>query len=139
MDAVEFARAVASYAHNGQKDKAGKPYIMHPIAVSDAVVTEEEKVVALLHDVLEDTFVSEATIRNLFGDTVADAVVTMTKKRGENYADYIRRVSNNPISKAVKLADLEHNMDLSRLNEIQEADLERIKKYEDAKKILLGI
>ena len=139
MDAVEFARAVASYAHSGQKDKAGKPYIMYPAVVSEAVVSDEEKIVALLHDVLEDTFVSEATIRNLFGDTVADAVVTMTKKRGENYADYIRRVSNNPISKAVKLADLEHNMDLSRLNEIQEADLERIKKYEDAKKILLGI
>ena len=112
---------------------------MHPAAVSEAVVSDEEKVVALLHDVLEDTFISEATIRNLFGDTVADAVVALTKKRGENYADYIRRVSNNPISKAVKLADLEHNMDLSRLNEIQEADLERIKKYEDAKKILLGI
>lgn len=139
MDAVEFARAVASYAHSGQKDKAGKPYIMHPAAVSEAVVFDEEKIVALLHDVLEDTFVSEAAIRNLFGDTVADAVVALTKKRGENYADYIHRVANNPISKAVKLADLEHNMDLGRLNEIKDADLERTKKYEYAKKILLGI
>lgn len=137
MKKSELAKAVATYAHSGQTDKAGKPYILHPLAVAEKMSTEEQKVVALLHDVLEDTFVNEDTIRNLFGDIIADAVIAITKRPGETYEDFVRRVATNPISKAVKLADLEHNMDLSRLDSVSEKDLERVRKYERAKEFLM--
>lgn len=137
MGRIEFAKALAAYAHEGQVDKAGKPYILHPLAVAEKMSTEEQKVVALLHDVLEDTFVTEDTIRNLFGDIIANAVIAITKRPGETYEDFVRRVATNPISKAVKLADLEHNMDLSRLDSVSEKDLERVKKYRNAKEFLL--
>lgn len=138
MKKSELAKAIATYAHSGQTDKAGAPYILHPLNVAEKMSTEEQKAVALLHDVLEDTFVTEATIRNLFGDTIADAVVAMTKRPWETYEVYIRRVASNPISRAVKLADLEHNMDLSRLDSVCEKDFERVEKYRKAKDSLLA-
>ena len=127
-----MAKAIAAYAHDGQVDKAGKPYILHPIAVSERVTTEDEKVVALLHDVLEDTFVTESTIRNLFSDVITDAIVALTRKPEETYEDFIVRASLNSLSRTVKIADLSHNMDLSRMETITQKDLDRIQKYEKA-------
>ena len=138
-DSVALAAALAAYAHSGQTDKAGKPYMEHPTAVAARMKTEEEKIVAYLHDVVEDTFVDNDTIRNRFGNRVADAVAAMTRGNGENYMEYIKRLARNPTAKAVKLADLDHNMDLSRLPEVTPADLTRAEQYRQAKEYLLKI
>ena len=132
----KLAAALAEYAHEGQTDKAGRRYVEHPFAVAETVEGEKCKIVAVLHDVLEDTFVSEATLRNLFGDEIADAVLAVTRKENESYDDFIIRAGNNEIAKAVKLADLRHNMDLSRLPEVKEEDLKRKAKYEKAYRYL---
>ena len=134
-----LAEALAAYAHAGQLDKAGRPYIDHPRAVAAGVETDLEKTVAYLHDVLEDTFVTESTIRNLFGDTVADAVAALTRRPEEDYEDYVRRLGENPLARRVKLADLRHNMDLSRLPQITEQDRLRCEKYRRAMTYLLAL
>ena len=131
-----LARALSAFAHEGQYDKAGREYRYHPLAVSEMVDTEDEKIVALLHDVLEDTEVAEEMIRSLFGDIVADAVVALTRKDGEDYMDFVRRAGENPIARKVKLADLEHNMNLTRLPKVTERDLQRVEKYRKAKELL---
>ncbi len=133
---ADFAKVVAAFAHEGQIDKAGEPYIFHPMTVAKNVEGDDAKCVAYLHDVLEDTFVDEHTIRNLFGDVIGDAVVALTRKPGEDYFTYIDRISRNTIARTVKLSDLRHNMDLSRLQEVTQKDLDRVKKYQKAMEIL---
>ena len=133
---IKLAEILAAYAHKGQKDKGGRDYIFHPIEVAAGLETEDEKITGLLHDVLEDTFVKEETLRNLFGDRICDAVVTLTRKENEGYEEYICRVKNNPLAVKVKLQDLKHNMDLSRLKCIDEKDLQRLEKYRKAEKYL---
>lgn len=137
MDRIEIAKALAAKAHAGQVDKAGRPYIEHPIVVSSMLEGEDEKITALLHDVVEDTDVSLDEIRRLFGDTIADAVGCMTHDKSVDYFTYIKKIKNNPIARKVKLADLTHNMDLSRLPEVGESDLKRLEKYKKARMILL--
>ena len=136
---IALAAALAAYAHEGQTDKAGRSYAGHPLAVAEMVEGEDCKIVALLHDVLEDTFVTEATLRNLFGDGIADAVLAVTRREGESYGDFIVRAGNNRIARAVKLADLRHNMDLSRLLTVTEKDLQRKAKYEKAYDYLIKL
>ncbi|MBR5422817.1 MAG: bifunctional (p)ppGpp synthetase/guanosine-3',5'-bis(diphosphate) 3'-pyrophosphohydrolase [Clostridia bacterium] len=135
---LQLALALASYAHEGQADKAGKPYITHPLAVSEMVEGEDRKIVALLHDVLEDTFVTEATLRNLFGDEITDAVCAVSRNENESYEEFIVRAGQNELARAVKLADLKHNMDVSRLPEITERDLQRLEKYKKAYQYLVS-
>lgn len=134
--AVELARALAAFAHAGQTDKAGQPYLSHPVAVAGKVRTPEEKITALLHDALEDTFVLPETIGNLFGAEILAAVQAVTKREDEDYMDFVARAKRNPIARAVKLADLEHNMDLSRIPNPTEKDLARVEKYRRAKAFL---
>lgn len=129
---VKLAEVLAAYAHQGQKDKGGKDYIYHPLEVASHLEGEEEKTVALLHDVLEDTFVTEDTLRNLFGDRICNAVVCLTRKEKESYEDYILRIRENTLAAKVKIQDLKHNMDLKRLSEITERDLKRVEKYRKA-------
>lgn len=138
MDIVEKAYELAKKAHAGQVDKAGVDYIRHPLAVSrnEILVSEEEKCVALLHDVLEDTDVTEEEIRKEFGDVIADGVVAMTRGKKERYEEFILRAKKNPIARKVKMADLSHNMDLSRLPEVTEKDLKRLEKYKRALEVL---
>jgi (p)ppGpp synthase/HD superfamily hydrolase len=133
---IEFAQEFARRAHRGQTDKAGVDYIRHPMAVAEKVYTDDAKVVALLHDVLEDTEVSEATIRAMFGGTIADAVVALTRRPGEPYMDFVARAKENPIARVVKIADIEHNSDLSRLKTVTKEDLDRTEKYRKALKFL---
>ena len=133
---MALARALAAYAHFGQTDKAGNPYLSHPLAVADGVEGEDAKIAALLHDTVEDTFVTVETIRNLFGDAVADAVEALTHREDEDYFTYVRRAGKNPIARQVKLSDLRHNMDLSRLPVVTEKDLKRLEKYKKAREIL---
>lgn len=134
---IEDALALATKAHEGQTDRAGNAYIQHPITVASFVETEKEKILALLHDTVEDTDVTNEQVREQFGDEIADALALLTHDKSEPYMDYIEKLSKNPLATAVKLADLKHNMDMSRLPEVTEKDIERQKKYEKAKQLLL--
>ena len=136
VEKVELAQALAAFAHSGQVDKGGQPYINHPLAVAAKVDGDDLKVIALLHDVLEDTFVNYDTIANLFGTRIADAVGALTRKDGETYEAFIERVCQNSLARVVKLADLEHNMDLSRIPNPGGEDLHRVEKYRIAHAML---
>ena len=129
----DIALSIATEAHRGQFDKAGVDYIEHPIYVASQVDTEEEKAVALLHDVIEDSPVSaEELLQAGLPETVVTAVQVLTKKKEQDYQTYLETVKKNPLARVVKLADLKHNSDLSRLSSITEKDRERLKKYKKA-------
>lgn len=127
------ALAIAKDAHKGQVDKAGVDYIQHPLFVASLVEGELAKTVALLHDVVED---SDWTLEDLrkegLPEEVVQAVGIITKKRNENYEEYILRVKQNPLARQVKLADLKHNSDLSRLANVTDRDRKRVAKYQKA-------
>ena len=130
---VDLALSIARQAHEGQLDKEGVDYIEHPIYVASQVDTEEEKAVALLHDVIEDSPVSaEELLQAGLPETVVTAVQVLTKKKEQDYQTYLETVKKNPLARVVKLADLKHNSDLSRLSSITEKDRERLKKYKKA-------
>lgn len=127
------AFCVAYKAHKGQKDKGGRAYIFHPVTVAFHVKGHKQKVVALLHDVIEDTNVTYANLIDCgFSDDVVQAVKAITKIDGEPYENYLSRVCQNEIAKDVKLADLRHNCDLSRLKTVTDRDKERVTKYKKA-------
>ena len=124
---------VAAKAHKGQKDKAGKPYILHPVIVALRTRGKKQKTVALLHDVIEDTKITIDHLKQSgFDDEVIKAVEAITKRKSENYHDYLCRVKENEISRAVKISDLLHNSNLKRLKTITQSDLDRVKKYKEA-------
>jgi (p)ppGpp synthase/HD superfamily hydrolase len=133
---LERAKAIATEAHAGQVDKAGVPYISHPLRVMQAQDSEEARIVGVLHDVVEDCLDKGWTIERLrdegFSPTVLEALRLVTKIEGEDYDDFVRRAAGNPISRAVKIADLQDNMDLSRIANVTPRDLERIEKYQRA-------
>jgi (p)ppGpp synthase/HD superfamily hydrolase len=130
---LERAIAIAAAAHEGQVDKGGLPYILHPLKVMLRVDTLEERIVAVLHDVVEDCGVSLDDLRKEgFSETVLTAIESVTKVLGESYEAFIERAAQNPIGRAVKLADLEENSDLSRIAQPSWDDLERIEKYRRA-------
>ncbi len=124
-------------AHKDQTDKSGLPYVFHPFHLAEQMQTEETTIVALLHDVIEDT---EYTIEDLMGmgfdKAVTDAIRLMTHEDGVDYMSYVRSIKANPIAKAVKLADLRHNSDLTRLDVVDEKALKRREKYQQAMSLL---
>ena len=127
-----LARAIeiAAAAHATQVDKGGAPYILHPLRMMLKQTTEAAKIAAVLHDVVEDTpWTLEKLRAEGFPDEVLDAVACLTKREGEDYADFITRAGTNPIARAVKLADLEDNMDLKRIPEPVQKDFDRLAKY----------
>lgn len=130
---IDIALAIAKKAHAGQVDKAGVDYIQHPLYVAGQVETEQEKAVALLHDVIED---SNITAVDLLASGLPNEVVTavqiLTKKKGQSYQEYLEKVKINDLARVVKLADLKHNSDLSRLKSVSDTDRERVKKYKNA-------
>ena len=127
---VALAKRIAIDAHANQVDKAGSPYWHHPQFVAEHVKTPEEKAVAWLHDVVEDTvWTFEALLAEGIRPEVVEGVKAITKREGEAYETYLDRVKANPLAKAVKLADLMHNMDLTRIAHPTEKDFARIEKY----------
>lgn len=125
MTFLEKAIEISTKAHKGQKDKAGKDYINHPMTVAAMVNEDNEKIVAYLHDVVEDTNVTLADLKEVgFDNDVIEAIDAITKRDGENYDDYIYRVSNNKIAKQVKIADMTHNSDISRFDNLSQKDIE---------------
>ncbi len=127
---LEIAKRICKEAHAGQVDKGGKAYYLHPFAVADMCETVDQKITAYLHDVLEDT---SMTVTDLMAQGITQKIIealkALTHKPGENYFDYIERAKSNPIARAVKIKDLTHNSDLSRLKEITPKDLARVEKY----------
>ena len=131
------AMKLAYTAHHGQVDKGGIPYIFHPYHLAEQMDDEYSTCVALLHDVVEDTSVTLDELRKIFPKEVTDAVALMTHKDGEPYLEYVKRISTNPIAKKVKLADLRHNTDETRLENADEATLSYFReKYRNAFEIL---
>ena len=135
---IERAIQIAVAAHAGIKDKGGKPYILHPIKVMMRVETEEEQIVAILHDVVEDTDWTFDALRNEgFSETVIEALETVTKQsEDEDYEDFIKRSLRNDIGRKVKIADLRENLDVTRIGKLSEKDIKRINKYNRALKTL---
>lgn len=133
------AIVIASEAHLGQKDKAGKPYILHPLRVATKLQDPRDQIVAVLHDVFEDCpGYSTEQFRDSFGDEICDALDAITKIEGEDYADYLERVRQNPIAARVKIEDLKDNSDLTRLDNPGKEDFERVNKYAAAL-VFLGV
>lgn len=129
----EKAYEIAKKAHLGQIDKAGEDYIKHPEKVASFVNSDEEKAVAYLHDVIEDTELTLEDLREYgFSEEVLKAVDVITKKKGQDYQTYLYSVKENKLARVVKLADLRHNSDLTRLINITEKDRERKEKYQKA-------
>jgi (p)ppGpp synthase/HD superfamily hydrolase len=137
---LDHAIAIAIKAHSGQVDKAGQPYILHPLRIMFKFQSEDEMIVAVMHDVVED---SEVTFSNLnekgFSDKVIDAIECLTKRTNEDYESFIMRASKNSIAKKIKIEDIRDNLDLTRLHKITEKDLQRIEKYHRALKMLTNI
>jgi (p)ppGpp synthase/HD superfamily hydrolase len=130
---LERAIAIAATAHAGQVDKGGAPYILHPLKVMLRMSTLEERIVAVLHDVVEDCDISLEDLRQEgFSEEVLTAIESVTKVPDESYEDFVERAAQNPIGRVVKLADLEENSDLSRIASPSWEDLERIEKYRRA-------
>ena len=124
-------------AHKQQQDKSGMPYVFHPFHLAEQMEDEDTVVVALLHDVMEDTPYTLTDLRNMgYPDVVLDALALMTHDPAVPYMDYVRKIKNNPIARKVKLADLRHNSDLSRLDVVDEKGLARVEKYKQAIAIL---
>ena len=131
---LEKAMILAAKGHMGQLDKGGHPYILHPTRVMLHCKTIEEKTVAMLHDLLEDTAVTaEDLTQEGFSEEIIEAVLCLTKKEGEDYTLYIERICQNPLAARVKLADLMDNMDLNRLPGLTPKDFQRLEKYLRAK------
>ena len=130
MSTLERAIEIATTAHTGQVDKAGEPYIHHPLRVMLSVSTPDERLVAVLHDVIEDTVISSKDLlAEGFSSRIVDAVVALSKSEGQTYEQYIESVAQNSLARVVKLADLEDNSDLSRIPNPTERDCERLEKY----------
>lgn len=130
LDNLEDVIAFAVEAHRGQKDKAGDPYILHPLRMMSRLHGTHVRMAALLHDVVEDTGHSLDQLRARgVPEPVLAAVDCLTKREGESYDQFLDRVLPNAIARKVKLADLEDNMDVRRMPEVTEAGRERLSKY----------
>ena len=137
---LERAIAIAAEAHAGQKDRAGAPYILHPIRLMIQMDSENAMMAAVLHDVVENSAWTLDDLRKEgFSNEVLNAVDSLTHrdKEGEDYWDYIQRAKSDPIAIKVKLADLEDNLNPDRLNEITEKDEKRFDRYRKAQEMLL--
>lgn len=133
MSLIEKALAIALQAYAGKRDKAGRAYILHPLRLMAEMKDETSMMVALLHDVIED---SEITAADLLAAGIPPDVVgpveSLTRRKGEKYEAFIERVCLDPVARLVKLADIEDNLNVLRLPKLSEADLRRVEKYHRA-------
>jgi len=139
MATLERAISLAAERHAGQVDKANAPYILHPLRVMLNVPEIEHKIVAVLHDILEDTATTIDELYRLgFQTHLIDAIIALTKQEGESRIQAAQRTVQNPIARVVKLADITDNMDLSRIQTPTMKDFERLKEYQQVRDILLS-
>jgi (p)ppGpp synthase/HD superfamily hydrolase len=133
MSNLDNAIALAVKAHAGQVDKAGQTYILHPLRLMFKFQNESHRIVAVLHDVVEDSDTTLADLTNLgFSAHIVKAIDCLSKKPGEHYDDFILRLSSNELAKAIKIEDLKDNLNLTRMDVINEKDLARAGKYHKA-------
>lgn len=133
MTDLDTAVMIANNAHFGQKDKSGKPYILHPLRLALKMSSPDEQIVAVLHDVLEDSSTTVEDIERYgFSENVIDALICLTKQDKESYMDYVARVKLNKLATIIKICDLQDNLNITRLESLEDADFQRIKKYHDA-------
>ena len=139
MSTIERAIEIAAREHAGDVDKAGAPYLFHPLRLMFSVTTPFEKMTAVLHDVVEDTSVSlDDLIKEGFHSDVIGAIEALTKRPGEKRLEAALRAAANPIARRVKLADVNDNMDLSRIPEPTQKDFDRLLEYVQVKKLLIA-
>ena len=135
---TKLAIKISFEQHKDQKDKTGLPYVYHPFHLAEQMNDENSTCVALLHDVIEDTDMTFEDLEQYgFNQEIINALKLLTHDENVPYMDYVKEIKNNEIAKKVKLADLKHNSDLTRLDVINEYDLERVKKYQQAIEYLL--
>jgi len=133
MPTLEDAILLAAKAHRGRKDKAGAVYILHPLTVMLHMKTKDERIVAVLHDVVEDTKYTLEDLRKAgYSQKVLRSLDYLTKRDGEEYEEFIKRVKHNPLARKVKMADLKDNLDLKRIRKPKQRDFMRIEKYRRA-------
>ena len=138
-DKTKKAMKLCYEAHKDQVDKSGLPYVFHPAHVAEQMTDEATTIVALLHDVVEDTdYTLEDLAAEGFGKDILEAVALMTHEDDVPYLDYVAKLKDNPIARAVKLADLAHNSDLSRIGEVDDETRKRLEKYKKATALLKG-
>jgi|TARA_B110000116_G_scaffold48312_1_gene40281 (p)ppGpp synthase/HD superfamily hydrolase len=137
---LERAIEIAVQAHKGASDKGGTPYILHSLAVMHNLDTDDERIVGVLHDVVEDTeWTFEKLLDEGFSVTVVNALRSVTKQvGGEDYFDFVQRAKQNPLGRKVKIADIRHNMDVTRIKIISDKDMARLNKYKKALEILIN-
>ena len=136
-DMTKKALMLCFQAHKDQVDKSGMPYVFHPLHLAEQMEDEDTTIVALLHDVVEDTNYTISDLNNMgFPQQVMDAIAVMTHDASVPYLDYVAKLKENAIARTVKLADLRHNSDLTRLERVDEKALERVEKYRKAIAIL---
>ncbi|MBE6942302.1 MAG: bifunctional (p)ppGpp synthetase/guanosine-3',5'-bis(diphosphate) 3'-pyrophosphohydrolase [Ruminococcaceae bacterium] len=132
-DLTKKAIRLCFEAHKNQVDKSGLPYVLHPFHLAEQMKDELSTVAALLHDVLEDTTYTLDDLRKIgFPEAVLDALALLTHEDNTPYLDYVARLKSNPVARAVKLADLRHNSDLTRLNYVDDRAIKRVEKYQEA-------
>lgn len=130
---TKMALKLCFEAHKNQTDKSGMPYVFHPFHLAEQMKNEETTIAALLHDVVEDTNYTIADLEKMgFPTNVLEALELLTHNDDTPYMEYVAKIKDNPIAKAVKLADLDHNSDLSRLDVVDEKALKRREKYRQA-------
>lgn len=134
---IELALKIAISAHRSQTDKMGKAYILHPLRVAHRCKTDEERIVAILHDTIEDSQVtSDDLLNNGFPRNIVDAVLSVTHQQGETYEEFVHRAALNPIGREVKIHDLEDNLDILRIDRLTPAFIERYNRYLTAYRFL---
>lgn len=138
---LEDAIQLAEKYFKDKVDKGGHPYMYHLISVMNGCTSEDSKIVGILHDIIEDTDITVAELESILHENLIEAIQIVSRKFGESYSEFIQRIadSNNLIAIEVKLADLKNNMDLSRLKEVKQKDIDRVKKYKKAYNKLSGI
>lgn len=123
--------------HKEQFDKSGLPYVFHPFHLAEQMQDEDSTIVALLHDVVEDTNITFEDLSKLgFSSKIIDALRLLTHEEGVPYMEYVKKIKNNELARKVKIADLTHNSDLTRLDVVDEKSINRVKKYKDALDLL---
>ena len=134
---LDKAVLISVIKHQGQRDKIGCAYFQHPMRVAMRCSTDDEKIVALLHDTIEDTDVTpEYLLSEGIPQYIVDAILSVTKRDGESYEDFVSRTKENPIGRAVKIHDLEDNLDVMRLDEVSPDMATRFTKYLKALRFL---
>ncbi|GAA3969953.1 HD domain-containing protein [Allohahella marinimesophila] len=137
MTNLDKAIAIATRAHAGQTDKGGNPYILHVLRVMMQFEDHDEMIVAVLHDVVEDTGLSAADLEKYgFSEEIIASVDCLSRQRGESYDSFLNRIAQDDLARRVKIADIKDNLNLTRLDQLSNRDIARARKYHKALKVL---